>query len=92
MHVLPSAAAVPVSLRKGLAHLLTQSAPMSCLLYGGACLTCKQQLSLLKQGPCVQAGTSALAWEPHGHRLIIAEAGSDAQVPAWQACFACCCD
>lgn len=28
----------------------------------------------------MQAGTSALAWEPHGHRLVIAEAGSDAQV------------
>ena len=28
----------------------------------------------------LQCGTSALAWEPHGHRMVIAEAGSDSQV------------
>ena len=28
----------------------------------------------------MQCGTSALAWEPHGHRMVIAEAGSDSQV------------
>ena len=34
----------------------------------------------------LQCGTSALAWEPHGHRMVIAEAGSDSQVCSMPGC------